>query len=55
MLFIAYLAAENIYEKLKKQEKIGEMVFLEKESKINNMVQGIVRLLIEHKEKKKMN
>ena len=46
------LAAENIYEKLKKQEKIGEMVFLEKESKINNMVQGIVRLLIEHKEKK---
>lgn len=46
------LAAENIYEKLKKQEKIGEMVFLEKESKINNMVQGIVRLLMEHKEKK---
>ena len=46
------LAAENIYEKLKKQEKIGEMVFLEKESKINSMVQGIVRLLVEHKEKK---
>ena len=46
------LAAENIYEKLKKQEKIGEMVFLEKESKINSMVQGIVRLLMEHKEKK---
>ena len=45
-------AAENIYEKLKKQEKIGEMVFLEEESKINNMVQGIVRLLVEHKEKK---
>ncbi|EFF67536.1 SIR2 family protein [Eshraghiella crossota] len=45
-------AAENIYEKLKKQEKIGEMVFLEEESKMNNMVQGIVRLLVEHKEKK---
>lgn len=45
-------AAEKIYEKLKKQEKINEMVFLEKENKINNMVQGIVRLLIEYKEKK---
>lgn len=45
-------AAENIYEKLKKQKKIDEMVFLEKESKINSMVQGIVRLLVEHKEKK---
>lgn len=45
-------AAENIYEKLKKQEKIGEMVFLEEESKMNNMVQGIVRLLVEHKKKK---
>lgn len=45
-------AAENIYEKLKKQKKIDEMVFLEKESKINSMVQGNVRLLVEHKEKK---
>lgn len=44
--------AENIYDKLKEQGRIGEMVFLENERKINNMVQGIVRLLVEHKEKK---
>lgn len=45
-------AAEKIYEKMKQQQKINEMIFLEKESKISVIVQGIVQLLIEHKEKK---
>lgn len=46
------LAAEKIYAKLKKRAAISEMQFLENESKISLMIQEIVQLLIEHKEKK---
>lgn len=46
------LAAEKIYNTLKQKNKIREMSFLEMENKISITVQGIMQLLINHKEQK---
>ncbi len=46
------LAAEKIYNILKQKNTIREMKFLEVENKISITVQGIIQLLINHKEQK---
>lgn len=46
------LAAEKIYNTLKQKNTIREMKFLEVENKISITVQGIIQLLINHKEQK---
>ena len=46
------LAAEKIYSTLKQKNTIREMKFLEVENKISITVQGIIQLLINHKEQK---